>query len=82
MIIVDMHTDTLTKVIDTDQSLYSNDYNIDFVRMKKHGSYIQTFAAYIDSVYCPSNALKRAVDVMNMMTSLCYVVITMIFYLH
>lgn len=71
MIIVDMHTDTLTKVIDTDQSLYSNDYNIDFVRMKKHGSYIQTFAAYIDSVYCPSNALKRAVELIDRLHQEC-----------
>lgn len=71
MIILDMHTDTLTKVFDTEQSLYSNSCNIDFVRMKKHGKYVQTFAAYIDSGYCPSNAIKRVIELIDLLHQEC-----------
>ena len=71
MIIVDMHADTLTKIINTDQSLYSNKYNIDFNRMKKNGKYIQTFAAYIDSMYCPANAIKRAIELIDKLHQEC-----------
>mgnify|MGYP001152859916 CR=1 FL=1 len=71
MIILDMHTDTLTKVVDTGQSLYSNSYNIDFLRIKKHGSYVQNFAAYIDSAYCPSNAMKRAIELIDRLNQEC-----------
>ncbi|HHV95531.1 MAG TPA: membrane dipeptidase [Clostridiaceae bacterium] len=71
MLILDMHTDTLTKVYNTGQSLYSNSYNIDFKRMKKHGNYIQTFAVYIDRIYCPSNAMKRAIELIDVLYQEC-----------
>jgi len=39
--------------------------------MKKHGSYIQTFAAYIDHVYCPANAVKRAIELIDKLHQEC-----------
>ena len=71
MIIVDAHSDTLTKIINENQSLYSNNCNIDFKRMVKRGKYIQFFAAFIDPVYCRAYAMRRALELIDKLHEEC-----------
>lgn len=65
MIIVDAHTDTLTKLIATGGNIYSNSLNLDIKRMKKRGKYVQFFAAFISPEYYGGRAMKRAIELID-----------------
>jgi len=65
MIIVDAHTDTLTKLIATGENIYSNSLNLDIKRMKKRGKYVQFFAAFISPEYYGGRAMKRAIELID-----------------
>lgn len=65
MIIVDAHCDTLTKIMEQNENLYKNSCHIDIERMKRSGSYVQFFAAFIEPKYCQAYAMKRAVQIID-----------------
>ena len=65
MIIFDAHCDTLTKIMEQNSNLYSNNCHVDIERMKKSGSFVQFFAAFIDPIYSYGNTLKRAMQIID-----------------
>jgi membrane dipeptidase len=65
MISVDAHCDTITRIMDEKSNLYKNECHIDLERLNKLGNRVQFFAAFIDPLYCPANALKRAVQIID-----------------
>ena len=46
--IFDAHSDTVSKIYETNQSLCENKCHIDFKRMKEYKEYTQIFAAFVD----------------------------------
>ncbi|MGE4282895.1 MAG: dipeptidase [Clostridia bacterium] len=64
-IIFDAHCDTITKLMETGQDLYSNDAHLDIKRMKKYKGYVQIFAAWIAPEYSPHHALKRSLQIID-----------------
>ncbi|MGI6776553.1 MAG: dipeptidase [Acetivibrionales bacterium] len=66
MLIIDAHCDTITRIMETGSNLYKNNCHIDLERMKKAGSFIQFFAAFIDPVYSQAYAMKRAIQIIDM----------------
>lgn len=65
MIIVDAHCDTLTKIFNTGEKLYSNNYNLDVKRMFERGNYVQFFAAFINPEYYHAYAMKRTIELID-----------------
>lgn len=65
MIIFDAHCDTITRIMELNSNLYSNKCHIDIQRLKKQGSFVQTFAAFIDPIYSPAYAMKRAMQIID-----------------
>ncbi len=65
MIIFDAHCDTITKIMEMNSNLHINNCHIDLQRMKRLGSFVQTFAAFIDPVYSPAYAMKRAMQIID-----------------
>jgi len=65
MIIVDGHCDTITRIMDEGKQLYQNDCHLDIKRLKRCGSYVQFFAAFIDPQYLPFGGLRRAVQIID-----------------
>lgn len=65
MLLVDAHCDTITKIMELKENLYRNNCHIDLERLKKAGSCIQFFAAFIDKSYCQAYAMKRAVQIID-----------------
>ncbi len=65
MIIFDAHCDTITKIMEMNSNLYNNNCHIDIQRLKSLGSFVQTFAAFIDPAYSPANAMKRAMQIID-----------------
>jgi membrane dipeptidase len=65
MIIVDAHCDTITRIMNEGKKLYQNDCHIDIKRLKEYGSYVQFFAAFIDTEYLPFGGLRRAVQIID-----------------
>ncbi|OPZ94646.1 MAG: Membrane dipeptidase (Peptidase family M19) [Firmicutes bacterium ADurb.Bin419] len=65
MIIFDAHCDTITKIMELNSSLYTNNCHIDLVRLRKAGSFVQTFAAFIDPMYSQAYAMKRAMQIID-----------------
>ena len=55
----DGHADTLTRLMDSGESLLSNNLSIDYKRLQKYSSYSQFFAAFIDPEKC-ENAMEKA----------------------
>lgn len=47
-IIVDMHCDTITELIEKNQDILKNNLHIDLQRMMNIGNYVQFFAIYLD----------------------------------
>lgn len=45
---VDMHCDTILRLVDNDGNLYSNDGQLDIKRMKEAGYLLQCFAMFVD----------------------------------
>ncbi|HEY9062613.1 MAG TPA: dipeptidase [Pseudobacteroides sp.] len=65
MIIVDAHCDTITKIMETGESLHTNKCHIDMERMINAGQYVQFFAAFIDPSFGQAYAMKRAVQIID-----------------
>jgi len=65
MIIFDAHCDTITKIMELNSNLYSNNCHIDILRLKKAGKCVQTFAAFIDPIYSPAYAMKRVMQIID-----------------
>lgn len=65
MIYVDAHCDTLTKIMESGSNLYRNKCHVDLKRIKSIGSFVQFFAAFIDPIYSPAYALKRAIQIID-----------------
>ncbi|AEV68414.1 dipeptidase [Acetivibrio clariflavus] len=65
MIIFDAHCDTITKIMELNSNLYSNNCHIDILRLKKAGNCVQTFAAFIAPIYSPAYAMKRAMQIID-----------------
>ncbi|NSW91083.1 MAG: dipeptidase [Firmicutes bacterium] len=71
MVIVDAHCDTLVKIMETGENLYSNSLNLDIERMKKRGEYVQFFASFISQEYCGAYAMKRAIELIDKLYEQC-----------
>lgn len=65
MIIVDAHCDTISEVLDRGLSLNKNQLHVDLERMRKEGSFIQFFAAFIDPAYGQAYSMRRAVQLID-----------------
>lgn len=65
MIIFDAHCDTITKIMEVNSNLYNNNCHIDILRLKRLGSFVQTFAAFIDPIYSPAYSMKRAMQIID-----------------
>lgn len=65
MIIVDTHCDTITKIMESGDNLQKNACHLDIERMKKYGSYVQFFAAFIDPIYSQAYSMRRAVQIID-----------------
>jgi len=65
MIIVDAHCDTITKILESGENLYKNKCHIDIERMRKAGSYVQFFAAFISPEYYHNSPKKCAVRIIG-----------------
>ena len=65
LLIIDTHCDTITEIMETGEELYSNNGHFDLARAKKHNSFVQFFAAYVDPEYSPNNAYKRCMDIIK-----------------
>ncbi len=61
MIIVDAHCDTITRIIETNENLYSNKCHIDIKRMKSEGKFVQFFAAFIKPVHTQAYSMRWAI---------------------
>jgi len=65
MIIFDAHCDTITKIMELNTNLYQNNCHIDISRLKKSGNFVQTFAAFIEPIYSPAYAMRRAMEIID-----------------
>jgi membrane dipeptidase len=67
MLIADAHCDAMLDVIRKQRHLYniSDKGHVDFPRLKKAGVRIQIFALFIESIYKPIGALKRALQMIS-----------------
>ena len=73
MIIFDAHCDTITKIMEMNSNLHNNNCHIDIQRLKSLGSFVQTFAAFIDPAYSPAYAMKRAMQIIDRFYSELYI---------
>jgi len=64
-LVVDAHCDVITKIMSTDEELYSNTRHFDLQRAKSHKSFVQFFAAYISPDYYPNKAYQRCMDIIK-----------------
>lgn len=64
MRVFDTHSDTISKILDTNESLLKNTADIDINRMMAYESYAQFFAAFIDIKYHPI-AYQRCKDIIQ-----------------
>ena len=61
---IDLHCDTITKCLETNENLYKNNLHIDIERLKKYGSSIQFFAIWLKkSLY--ENAFEETEKAIN-----------------
>lgn len=65
MIIVDGHCDTITKIMETKESLNKNTCHTDLSRMSGYDGFVQFFAAFIEPHYGGAYALKRAIEIID-----------------
>lgn len=65
MIVVDAHCDTLTKIMETNESLNKNSCHSDLNRMSIYDGYVQFFAAFIEPHYGGAYALKRGIEIID-----------------
>lgn len=65
MIIVDAHCDTLTKIMETNESINKNTCHSDLNRMSAYDGYVQFFAAFIEPHFSGAYAIKRAIEIID-----------------
>jgi len=65
LLVIDAHCDVITKIMDSNEELYSNSCHLDLQRLKKYNGFVQFFAAYVAPSYSPDNAYKRCIDIIN-----------------
>jgi len=67
MLIADAHCDSMLDVIRGVRHLYtaSSKGHVDFPRLREAGVKIQVFALFIESIYKPNGALKRALQMIS-----------------
>lgn len=65
MIFVDAHCDTITRIMEENSHLDSNSCHVDLSRMKRLGSFVQFFAAFIDPSFGQAYAMKRAIKIID-----------------
>lgn len=67
MIFVDAHCDTITKIMNEETGLLSNQCHLDLQRLKKAANlhWVQFFAAFINPQYNQAYALKRALQIID-----------------
>jgi membrane dipeptidase len=65
MIIVDGHCDTITKIMETKESLNNNTCHTDLNRMSGYDGFVQFYAAFIEPHYGGAYALKRAIEIID-----------------
>lgn len=61
---IDMHCDTILRIVDNDNKLYENDGQLDIKRMKKAGYALQCFAMFVD-LKKHNNPLDRALKMID-----------------
>ena len=65
LLVVDAHCDTITKIMDTNQELFSNTCHFDLQRAKQYDSFVQFFAAFVSPKYSPNNAYRRCIEIIK-----------------
>jgi len=65
MIVVDGHCDTITKIMETRESLNKNTCHTDLNRMSGYDGFVQFFAAFIEPHYSGAYALKRGIEIVD-----------------
>lgn len=65
MFIVDAHCDTITKIMDSKESVLKNTCHIDLNRLSAYDNYLQFFAAFVEPAYGGAYALKRAIKIID-----------------
>lgn len=63
MTFFDAHCDTMSRILDKDSRLLSNDLEIDLQRMPE--KYIQVFAAFVDKEHCGCSPLNRCLRIIE-----------------
>lgn len=63
--ILDSHCDTITKLMDIGGNLYRNSGHLDIERMNKSQLRVQFFAAWIAPQYCPGDAIKQTLKIID-----------------
>jgi len=61
----DAHCDTISKILDKNQNLWSNDGHLDLKRLNEQGCAMQFFAAWIEPQYEKYGALSRCIDIID-----------------
>jgi len=61
----DAHCDTISRILDKDQNLWSNDGHLDLKRLKEQGCALQFFAAWIEPQFEKYGALARCIDIID-----------------
>jgi len=64
-LIFDSHCDTITKLMNTNESLDRNAGHLDIQRMREVGLNVQCFAAWISPQYCPDEALQQCIRIID-----------------
>lgn len=61
----DAHCDTISRILDRNQSFYKNDGHVDLIRLNNQKNLIQIYAAFIDPMYEPGSSLTRCIDIID-----------------
>ena len=67
MLFVDAHCDTITKIMENNENIFSNNCHNDVQRLQRLGKSVQFFAAFIDPVFGQAYAMKRAIQIIDTM---------------
>ncbi len=65
MRIFDAHCDTISKLLETNECLLKNSFQLDIERMELFGTYIQIFAAFIDKKSIKATPLNRCLSLIE-----------------
>ena len=65
LLVIDTHCDVIAKITGTHDELYSNNHHFDLQRLKRYDGFIQFFAVFVAPSYCPDNAYRRAIEIID-----------------